>query len=124
MKFTLETQLLKEALSVVNHATANITTTPILESILIKVNFNNIVFTSNNLEMAIEYSISEWISNITEGSFCIPSKLFTSYIGLVQDNEITIELLSDDSIEIISESGDVKIKWVSSVNFINSITYK
>jgi len=66
MKFTLETQLLKEALSIVNHATANITTTPILESILIKVNFNNIVFTSNNLEMAIEYAISKGVSNMTE----------------------------------------------------------
>ncbi|MCD5380742.1 DNA polymerase III subunit beta [Candidatus Gracilibacteria bacterium] len=117
MKFTLETQLLKEALSIVNHATANITTTPILESILIKVNFNNIVFTSNNLEMAIEYAISEGVSNITEGSFCVPSKLFTSYIGLVQDNEITIELLGDDSIEITSESGDVKIKGVSANDF-------
>ena len=117
MKFTLETQLLKEALSIVNHATANITTTPILESILIKVNFNNIVFTSNNLEMAIEYAISEWVSNITEWSFCVPSKLFTSYIGLVQDNEITIELLGDDSIEITSESGDVKIKWVPANDF-------
>jgi DNA polymerase III sliding clamp (beta) subunit (PCNA family) len=59
MKFTIETRLLKEALSIVNHATASITTTPILESILIKVNYNNIVFTSNNLEMAIEYVINE-----------------------------------------------------------------
>ena len=117
MKFTLETQLLKEALSIVNHATANITTTPILESILIKVNFNNIVFTSNNLEMAIEYAISKGVSNMTEWAFCVPSKLFTSYISLVQDNEVQIELLSDDSIEIKSESGDVKIKWVPADEF-------
>jgi len=59
MKFTIDTHLLKEALAVVNHATASITTTPILESILIKVNYNNIVFTSNNLEMAIEYVVNE-----------------------------------------------------------------
>ena len=117
MKFTLDTQILKEALSIVNHATANITTTPILESILIKVNFNNIVFTSNNLEMAIEYAISEGVSNMTEWAFCVPSKLFTSYISLVQDNEVQIELLSDDSIEIKSESGDVKIKWVPADEF-------
>ncbi len=117
MKFTLETQILKEALSVVNHATASITTTPILENILIKVNFNNIVFTSNNLEMAIEYVMSEWVSNMTEWSFCVPSKLFTSYISLVQDNEISIELLSDDSIEIKSESGDIKIKGTDAKEF-------
>jgi DNA polymerase III sliding clamp (beta) subunit (PCNA family) len=49
-------------LDIVNHATASITTTPILENILLKVNFNNILLTSNNLEMAIEYVITD---NIT-----------------------------------------------------------
>ena len=117
MKFTIDTHLLKEALAVVNHATASITTTPILESILIKVNFNNIVFTSNNLEMAIEYVVNEWISELTEWAFCVPSKLFTSYISLVQDNTISLELINNDSLELKSESGDVKIKWVDSSDF-------
>jgi len=117
MKFTIETDRLKEALSKVNHATASVTTTPILESILIKVNFDNIVFTSNNLEMAIEYTISEWIDNLSEWAFCVPSKLFTSYISLVQDSTINIELISDDSIEISSASSKVKIKWVDAGDF-------
>ena len=117
MKFTLETQVLKEALSIVNHATANITTTPILENILIKVNFNNIVFTSNNLEMAIEYTISEWIRGLKEWAFCVPSKLFTSYISLVQDNEISIELLWDNSIKLKSRSWDIKIKGLDASEF-------
>jgi len=117
MKFTIDTHLLKEALSIVNHATASITTTPILESILIKVNYENIVFTSNNLEMAIEYSISEGISDLVEGAFCVPSKLFTSYISLVQDNTISLELINNNSIELKSESWDVKIKWVDASDF-------
>ncbi|MDQ7008972.1 MAG: DNA polymerase III subunit beta [Candidatus Gracilibacteria bacterium] len=117
MKFTIETNLLKEALSIVNHATASITTTPILESILIKVNFNNVVFTSNNLEMAIEYVVNEGISDLTEGAFCIPSKLFTSYVSLVQDNTISLELIKNDSLELKSESGDVKIKGVDAGDF-------
>ncbi|MDP2395989.1 MAG: hypothetical protein Q8S84_08770 [bacterium] len=49
-------------MDVVNHATASITTTPILENILLKVNSNNIILTSNNLEMAIEYVISDNLS--------------------------------------------------------------
>lgn len=117
MKFTIDTHLLKEALAVVNHATASITTTPILESILIKVNYENIVFTSNNLEMAIEYVVNEGISDLIEGAFCVPSKLFTSYISLVQDNTITLELINNNSIELKSESGDVKIKWVDAWDF-------
>ena len=41
MKFSIETEKLKKGLDIVNHATANISTTPILENILIKVNENN-----------------------------------------------------------------------------------
>jgi DNA polymerase III sliding clamp (beta) subunit (PCNA family) len=61
MKFTIQTDILKKGLEIVNHATASITTTPILENILIKVNFKNIILTSNNLEMAIEHIISDGI---------------------------------------------------------------
>jgi DNA polymerase III sliding clamp (beta) subunit (PCNA family) len=59
MKFNIKTEKLRKGLEIVNHATAAISTTPILENILLKVNFQNIVLTSNNLEMAIEYIISE-----------------------------------------------------------------
>lgn len=117
MKFTIETLALKNALNIVNHATANITTTPILESILITVHFNHIILTSNNLEMAIEYVITDEVTDLVEWSFCIPSKLFSSYIWLVQDNEISISLLNDESIAIKSESGEIKIKWTPSNDF-------
>ena len=90
MKFRIQTETLKKWLEVVNHATASITTTPILENILIKVNFNNITLTSNNLEMAIEHVITEDIKIESEGAFCLPSKLFTSYITLVNDDEVEI----------------------------------
>jgi DNA polymerase III sliding clamp (beta) subunit (PCNA family) len=54
--------------------------------------------------MAIEYIISEDIEIESEGSFCIPSKLFTSYISLVMDDEVIVELLSDNSIKIKTSS--------------------
>ncbi|MFK7779696.1 MAG: DNA polymerase III subunit beta [Candidatus Gracilibacteria bacterium] len=117
MKFKIQTEILKKGLDIVNHATASITTTPILENILLKVNFNNIVLTSNNLEMAIEYVISDNIKIESEGAFCIPSKLFTSYISLVQDDEVTIELLNDDSIKINTSSGKLKIKGIEASEF-------
>jgi len=59
MKFQIATQTLKSALDIVNHATANISTTPILKNILMKVHYSSIVFTANNLEMAIEHIVSE-----------------------------------------------------------------
>ncbi len=117
MKFKIQTDILKKWLDVVNHATSSITTTPILENILLKVNFNNIVLTSNNLEMAIEYIINDDLQIESEWSFCIPSKLFTSYISLVQDDEVSIELLSDDSIKISTSSWKLKIKWIEASEF-------
>ena len=92
MKFSINTSALKKGLDIVNHATASVTTTPILENILLKVNYNNIILTSNNLEMAIEYVINDDLHISNEGAFCIPSKLFTSYIALINDDRVDIEL--------------------------------
>lgn len=117
MKFKINTEVLKKGLDIVNHATASITTTPILENILLKVNFNNIVLTSNNLEMAIEYVISDDLQIETEWSFCIPSKLFTSYVWLVQDDQVSVELLNDNSVKISTSSWKMKIKWLEASEF-------
>ena len=116
MKFKVKTSELKKGLDIVNHATASITTTPILENILLKVNFDNVVLTSNNLETAIEYTIKDDLDISSEGAFCIPSKLFTSYVWLVSDDEIELELISD-SIEITTVSGKLKIKWIEAKEF-------
>jgi len=66
MKFKINTLELKKGLDIVNHAVASITTTPILENILVKVNFDNVVLTSNNLETAIEYSLKENVEILSE----------------------------------------------------------
>lgn len=117
MKFQIQTWVLKNALEIVNHATATNWATPILENILIKVNYSNIVFTSNNLEMAIEHIVTQWIKIDLEGSFCIPSKIFSNYVSLLEDDEVSIELLNDNSIEIKTQSSDIKIKWNPSSDF-------
>jgi DNA polymerase-3 subunit beta len=117
MKFSISTEQLKKWLDIVNHATASVTTTPILENILIKVNYQNIVLTSNNLEMAIEYVIYDDIKIESEWSFCIPSKLFTNYINLVNDDQVKIELLNDESIKVSTWSWKLKIKWVEADEF-------
>lgn len=117
MRFQIETQILKQALDKVNHATANISTTPILENILIKVNYQNIVFTSNNLETAVEHIVDSGVNIESEGSFCVPSKIFTNYIGLVEDDRVHLELLSNNSLEIKTESSKVKIKGNEAQDF-------
>ena len=117
MKFEIPTKALQKGLSVVSHATAGITTTPILENILIKVNYKSIVLTANNLEMAIEYILEDDVKVISEGAFSVPSKLFGSYIGLLQDDNVSIELKGSDVLEIKTESGKTKVKWISADDF-------
>ena len=117
MKFQIATSELKKALDIVNHATASISTTPILENILIDVQFKQIIFVSNNLEMAIEYTVSEWITIETEWKFSVPSKIFSSYVGLLNDDNVSIELLQDDSLHLQSDSGSIKIKWLDASEF-------
>ncbi len=117
MKFEISTKSLQKGLSIVSHATAGITTTPILENILIRVNFTNIVLTANNLEMAIEYILEDEVKVISEWSFSIPSKLFGSYISLLQDDTLTIELVWNDALEIKTESGKTKIKGIRAEDF-------
>lgn len=117
MKFNISTEKLKKWLEIVNHATANISTTPILENILIKVNENSIILTSNNLELAIEYFITENLKVEKTGAFCLPSKLLTSYISLVTDDELKFELLEDNSVKINAWSSIIKIKWIEASEF-------
>jgi DNA polymerase III subunit beta len=117
MKFTINKKSLKEWLDTVSHATAWVTTTPILENILIKVNFSSILLVSNNLEMAIEYIITEGIKIDTEGSFSVPSRLFLSYINLIEEDEIEIELMAHESLQIKTNSGKTKIKGKNAEDF-------
>ncbi len=111
MHFKLKVDELKKALEIVNHAVSYISTTPILENILIKVNFDNIVFVSNNLETAIEHTIKDNLQIISEWAYCVPSKLFTQYVNLITDDEVEIKL-KDEQLELNSITSELKIKWV------------
>lgn len=117
MKFKISNSSFKAWLDIVNHASVSITTTPILENILIKVNFNNIVLISNNLELAIEYVINDDVEIISEWAFSVSSKLLTNFIWFLSDDYIEVELLKDDSLHLKTKSSDVKIKWIEASEF-------
>ena len=53
MRFTIDTKILKEAIDIVSHASVSGGMTPILENILISVQYKKVVLTANNLEMAM-----------------------------------------------------------------------
>lgn len=92
MRFRIDTDLFRKAIETASHATGTNNLTPILENILIEAGYKRLVLTGNNLEMAIEYIIEDNVDIEAEGKFTISSKFLTSYIALVQDREVTVEL--------------------------------
>ncbi len=118
MHFKINTDTLKRTLEIVNHATSVISTTPILWNILIQVKPKNIVFIANNLDIAIEYNVEENIEIIETWDFCIPSKIFSSFVNLSNDDDdIEIKLLENDLVKLKTTSSKIKIKWTSASEF-------
>ena len=117
MRFRIQTDIFRKAIEATSHATSTSNLTPILENILIDAGYKRLVLTGNNLDMAIEYAITEGIDIEAEGRFTRSSKFLTSYISLVQDQEITVELEKGGSVSLITESGKTKFKGIDAVKF-------
>ena len=92
MRFRIDTDIFKKAIEATSHATSANNLTPILENILIDAQYKRVDLTGNNLDMAIEYVIEKEVTVEAEGRFTISSKFLSSYIALVQDKEVTVEL--------------------------------
>jgi DNA polymerase III subunit beta len=106
---------LERAIHVVSKAITPNTTLPVLNNILIKASDKKLHFAATNLEVAIEYFIPAEVKS--EGSITIPSKLISSYISLVSDEKIELELIEGDTVLIKSPSSQTKIKGINASEF-------
>ncbi len=117
MRFRITTSLFRKAIEAASHATGANNLTPILENILIEAGYKKLIVTGNNLEMAIEYIIESDVDVEVEWRFTISSKFLTSYIALIQDDEITVELEKWGSLRFSTKSSNTKFKWSSAEKF-------
>ncbi len=117
MRFRIDTDTFKKAIEATSHATSTNNLTPILENILIDAQYKRLVLTGNNLDMAIEYIIEKNLEVEVEGRFTLSSKFLTSYISLVNDKEISIELEWGGSLVFRTKSGETKFKGISADKF-------
>lgn len=117
MRFRINTEIFRKAIEATSHATSTGNLTPILENILIDAQYKRLVLTGNNMEMAIEYIVEKDIDVEVEGRFTLSSKFLTSYIGLVQDKEITVELEKWGSVSLKTKSSQTKFKWIEADKF-------
>lgn len=117
MRFRIETDIFKRAIEATSHATSTSNLTPILENILIDAQYKRLVLTGNNLDMAIEYIVEKWVDVEVEGRFTLSSKFLTSYIPLVQDSEIFVELEKNGSLKFKTKSSETKFKGMGAEKF-------
>lgn len=117
MRFKIGTDTFKKAIEATSHATSASNLTPILENILFDAQYKKLILTGNNLDMAIEYIVDKDIDVEVEGKFTISSKFLTSYIWLVQDKEVTVELEKGGSLTFKTQSGNTKFKWLPADKF-------
>ena len=110
MKVTLTQERLSRALSVVGRIASSRTTLPILSSILIKTNGNNLILSSTNLEIAITEIVSAKIEK--EGVLTTPARLLVEFIANLPKVNITLELIDS---KLLITAGNYK----STINTTN-----
>jgi DNA polymerase-3 subunit beta len=105
MKFTCEKEKLLIGLNNVVRTSVGRTTTPILEGILIKLKENKLILTTNDLEIGMEYIITDVII-YEEGQTVVDCKMFNDIVRKLPNSEINIQL-NDKNLLVIECEGSV-----------------
>lgn len=106
---------LERAINIVSKAITPNTTLPVLNNIMLKAEENKLFFAATNLEVAIQYFIPAEIKS--EGSITIPAKLIGSYISLLKDEKVELNLGDGETLQIKAASSQTKIKGINASEF-------
>lgn len=115
MKVICQRDELENALNIVNKAISPSNTLPVLNNILIKAEGKKLYFASTNLEIAIQYHTDADVRN--EGAITVPAKLITSYVSLLKEDSVELNLGAGATLELKSKTSKTKIKGISADEF-------
>lgn len=105
MKFICEKENLLLGLNAVSRTSVGRTTTPILEGILLTLKKNELIMTTNDLEIGMEYVVNN-CTVIEEGSAVVECKMFGEIIRRLPNDAITI-YINDKNLLVIECEGSV-----------------
>lgn len=117
MRFSVDTTVFKTGIDIASHASSSGSMNPILENILLSVQYKKVILTANNLEMAIEYVIDDKLDIDLEGNFTVSSKFLSSFLSLVSEDRISVSLVDGGSVEFSTPSSMTKIKGIEAAKF-------
>lgn len=103
------------ALNTVSKAINHTNTLPVLNNVLIEAKADGLYLAATNLEIAIKTKIPAEIKE--EGGLTVPAKLLTSYIQLLDNQNVNLSSTRDLSLEIGAEHDYTKIKGIKAEEF-------
>lgn len=115
MKASCSQQDLLNALNIVNKAVNSNNTLPVLNNILLKAEEKKLHFSATNLELAITTHIDADVKKT--GAITIPARLFSSYIALLSDKQVELEVNKNLELSVESASSHTKIKGINADEF-------
>ena len=105
MKFICEKENLLLGLNAVSRTSVGRTTTPILEGILLTLKNNQLIMTTNDLEIGMEYTLDN-CDAIEEGSTVVECRMFGEIIRKLPNSSITISV-NDKKLLVIECEGSI-----------------
>ncbi len=117
MHIELPSDRLFEAIKTVSHAVVNSPTTPILENVLLKVTNEKMVVIANNLEMAIEYTITDDLKVMEPGDITVSHRFIASYLNLLEPTQLTIKTDTGNTLQFIAHKNKTRHKGLSAEEF-------
>ncbi len=114
MKFSCTQENLHNGLSIVSNIATRSANLPILNNILFNVQDGKIDLAVTNLEIGVNYFIRGKIEK--EGSYTLPARILSDYIGLLPKEKIDLEL-KDSTLFINSSGSKTKIRGIDPSEF-------
>ena len=116
MQFSIEKEILLNALNAVIRATATRGIQPVLSNILIETTQSGIKLCATDLDLAIEVNIDIKVDN--QGSITLPAKKLIEIISKLPNKPVNLNLNKDNNTVIITcESSKFDLRGISSEEF-------
>lgn len=116
MKFNVEKEKLSLALNNVIRTSVGRTTSPILEGILLNLKKDELILTTNDLEIGMEYILKD-IEVEKEGKTVVDSRMFAEIIRKLPNGDINISLNDKNLLVIESEGSQYKLSTMNADEF-------
>jgi len=114
MKIIILTEKLKQSLNIVKNIIGKNMNLPILNSVLLDFNGNNLKISATNLEIGINYYLKAIVEE--KGKIAIPVKTFSDFIFNLKDEKIIL-MLKNNLLNIQSENLKTKLVCFDSKDF-------